>query len=342
MFVIPGTKTINVPGKPSIRGLHFRRFEGASDYPKMIAVIDACKEADHDERSEKVEDLKNQYTHLVNCDPFQDMLFVEVKDQVIAYARVAWFEEVSPKANVYFHFFFLVPAWRGKGIEEAILRWCEARLSQIASAHPKDREHLYSVEATEFQQDKIELFAGNGYKPVRYFTLMSRPLDEIPTAELPRGFEVRPVLPEQEYEIWRASVEAFRDHWGFSEPEEEEYQEWKGGRWYQPHLWQVAWDGDQVVGSVQNYIDAEENQEYHRQRGWTEGISVRRPWRGKGVAKALIVRSMHMHKALGMTEVALGVDTNNPNGALQLYEGLGYKAYKKMIVYRKPLNGKTS
>ena len=40
-----------------------------------------------------------------------------------------------------------------------------------------------------------------------------------------------------------------------------------------------------------------------------------------------------------MTEVALGVDTNNPNGALKLYESLGYKAYKTLIVYRKPMPG---
>ena len=46
---------------------------------------------------------------------------------------------------------------------------------------------------------------------------------------------------------------------------------------------------------------------------------------------------MQMHKALGMTEVALSVDTHNPTGALQLYQSLGYQAYKTMITYRKRL-----
>ncbi len=337
MFVLPVAKNLNVPGKPAIHGLRFRRFEGESDYPKMIAVINACKDTDRDERSESVADLHNQYAHLSNCDPYQDMLFAEIKNEVVGYARVSWFEEESPKARIYTHFFFLVPQWRSKGIEEAILRWIEARLAQIASAHPKNGDRWLSTEVTEFQPDKISLFAAHGYQPVRYFTLMSRPLDHIPVAELPQGINVRPVTPDQHDQIWQAGNEAFRDHWGFAEPADEEYAEWRNSRWFQPHLWQVAWDGDQVVGQVQNYIDTAENQEYHRQRGWTEGISVRRPWRGKGVAKALIVRSMHMHKALGMSEVALGVDTNNPNGAFHLYEGLGYRAYKKTIVYRKPL-----
>jgi GNAT superfamily N-acetyltransferase len=336
MFVLPINKTIQVPAKPSIKGLHFRRFEGQSDYPKMVAVIEACKIIDRDESSLKAEDLKNQYAHLVNCDPYQDMLFAEMDDKVIAYARVTWWEEEAPKQRIYFHFFHLMPEWRGKEIEESILRWSEKRLEQVAASHPKNGDRLLQSECTEFQPDKIALLTAHSYKPTRYFTLMSRPLDDIPVATLPEGIDVHPVTPDQHERVWQASTEAFRDHWGFAEPKEEEFTEWRNSRWFQPHLWQVAWDGDEIVGQVQNYIDSEENQEYQRQRGWTEGISVRRPWRGKGVAKALIVRSMHMHKALGMSEVALGVDTNNPNGALQLYEGLGYKAYKKMIVYRKP------
>jgi ribosomal protein S18 acetylase RimI-like enzyme len=47
---------------------------------------------------------------------------------------------------------------------------------------------------------------------------------------------------------------------------------------------------------------------------------------------------MHMHQAKGMTEVALGVDTNNPNGALQLYQSLGYMKEKTWITYRKSLD----
>ena len=339
MFVLPITKTINVQNKPNIPGLTFRRFEGESDYPKMIGIITACKDVDREERSETVEDLRNQYAHLHNCDPYTDMLFAEINDEPVAYARVGWFEEKDPVMRVYYHFFFLLPEWRGRGIEEAIARWAEKRLKKIAESHPKDVKRVFSVECSEHQQDKIALLAGLGYKPERYFVSMSRPLTGIPEAALPEGIEVRPVTPEQHDLLWQASNEAFRDHWGFSEPDDKDYAEWRNSRWFQPQLWQVAWDGDEVVGQVQNFIDTLENQDYKRQHGYTEGISVRRPWRGRGVAKALIVRSMHMHKALGMTEVALGVDTNNPNGALKLYESLGYKAYKTLIVYRKSMPG---
>jgi ribosomal protein S18 acetylase RimI-like enzyme len=88
---------------------------------------------------------------------------------------------------------------------------------------------------------------------------------------------------------------------------------------------------------VLNRFDEAENAEYSRKRGYTETICVRRPWRGRGLARALITRSLHLWKDMGMTEAAHGVDTQNATGALQLYESLGYKATKTFVTYRKAL-----
>jgi ribosomal protein S18 acetylase RimI-like enzyme len=86
-----------------------------------------------------------------------------------------------------------------------------------------------------------------------------------------------------------------------------------------------------------NYIDHNENDHKKHLRGYTESISVGRKWRGTGIAKALICRSMEMFKTLGMQEVALGVDALNLTGALQLYQGLGYVTHKTLVEYTKPL-----
>jgi GNAT superfamily N-acetyltransferase len=146
------------------------------------------------------------------------------------------------------------------------------------------------------------------------------------------------VQPEHIPQIWAAAKEAFRDHWGFCEDEwDRELEGWREAPTFMPHLWQVAWAGDEVAGQVQNFIDHAQNQEYGRLRGWTEGISVRRPWRRQGLAKALIARSFRLHKELGMTEAALGVDAQNPNGALQLYKSMGFQVVKRMTTYRKAM-----
>jgi ribosomal protein S18 acetylase RimI-like enzyme len=100
----------------------------------------------------------------------------------------------------------------------------------------------------------------------------------------------------------------------------------------------VGWAGDEVAGMVLNFIDPDYNAEFKRLRGWTDPICVRRPWRKQGLAKALIARSMRLLQEQSMTEAGLGVDAQNPNGALRLYESLGFRATKKFMTYEKPLD----
>jgi len=99
----------------------------------------------------------------------------------------------------------------------------------------------------------------------------------------------------------------------------------------------VGWDQDQVARMVLNYVNEEKNHEYQRKRGYTENISVRRPYRQQGLARYLLVSSIKMFQEMGMEETALGVFTQNQHQALSLYEGVGYKVNKKETVYRKPL-----
>jgi mycothiol synthase len=67
-------------------------------------------------------------------------------------------------------------------------------------------------------------------------------------------------------------------------------------------------------------------------------VSVRRAWRGRGVASALIVASLHALRERGMAIASLGVDGENLTGALRLYEQLGFRRHKTWISHRKPLS----
>ena len=101
-------------------------------------------------------------------------------------------------------------------------------------------------------------------------------------------------------------------------------------------MWQVAWDGDEVAGSVQNSIYPEENIQLGLEIGWVDHVSVRRRWRNRGLASALIVRSMVILRDRGMDWAALGVDSENPTGALGLYERFGFRVHQTWVKYRKP------
>ena len=100
----------------------------------------------------------------------------------------------------------------------------------------------------------------------------------------------------------------------------------------------MAWDTatNQVAGMVLGYILAEENEKNNRLRGYTENICVRRPYRKQGVASALIAENLRELKARGLTEAALGVDTENLTGALGVYEAMGFRPVKRFTAYRKP------
>jgi ribosomal protein S18 acetylase RimI-like enzyme len=160
----------------------------------------------------------------------------------------------------------------------------------------------------------------------------------LPEHPLPAGFELRAVTPDQHRAIFDADNEAFRDHWGHREQDDGDFR----ARFEHPEtatsLWCVAWDGDQVVGSVMNWIFAEENEQLGIKRGWLEHVSVRRAWRGRGVAKALCAASFAVLRDHGMEEAWLGVDASNPTGALQLYEGLGFQVVHRWQAFGRPLD----
>ncbi len=333
------TDTIVVPDAPELPGLSFRRFRGEMDYPAMSAVIAGSKDADGVEWTQSVEDVARTYRHLVNSDPDRDMVFVEMNGEVVGYSRV-WWQKEAAGTYLYMHFAHLLPQWRDADIRRAMLRHNERRLCEIAADHPPEAPHLFQASAAETEYHWTSLLTSEGYKGVRYGFEMVRPdLEQIPDLPLPEGLEVRPVQPDQWLIIREAAREAFRDHWGYSEDDWslEHFREWQEAPTFMPHLWQVAWDGDQVAGVVHNIIDEAENEEYGRKRGYTEGICVRRPWRRQGLAKALIARSFQVLRGQGMAEAALGVDADNPNGALQLYKSMGFQIVKRHTTCRKPL-----
>ena len=334
---ISSNSPILLPNAPSHLGLTFRHFRGEADFPHMAALISACKVADGVERSTNVEDIARTYRHLENCDPQTDMLFAEVDGQVIGYGRM-WWDDLLDGVRLFHPFGLLHPDWRGKGIGTAMWEAGEHRAMAIAADHPKETSKFLQSEPFDSEKDLVALLESRGYQPVRYETHMLRDLSEpLPEVPMPTGLEVRPVKPEHIRPIFEASNEAFRDHWGSRDESEEEYKSLLESPEFHPELWKVAWDGDQMASVVHNFVAEKENVEYQRKRGYTEGICTRRPWRKLGLARSLLVQSMKMFKEMGMTETALGVDSENLSGALRLYESVGYRKVKQQVIYRKPL-----
>lgn len=285
-----------------------------------------------------VEELDHNYAHLEHCDPDTDMLMVETSDgRLVGYTRTDWVQVVDGPRK-YAVFAKVDPDMRATGLPLALLRAGRQHGRAIASAHDVDCSKVFEGWVSEKEPDFVQAYEDLGFAAVTYGATMVRPhLEDIPDAALPDGLEIRPVEESHLRAIWEADKEAFRDHWGYSEPSEDDYRRFLEFPHRDESLWKVAWDRDGVAGQVRSFINADENAELGRRRGWTEFISTRRDWRKKGVARALICESLRELRNRGMTDAGLGVHTENPTGAFQLYESLGYVVTDRYITYRQPI-----
>jgi ribosomal protein S18 acetylase RimI-like enzyme len=168
---------------------------------------------------------------------------------------------------------------------------------------------------------------------------MTRSVDDpIPDIALPDGIDVRPVLERDLQRILAAQDEAFRDHWGHRDWTDADFQVLVSNPDFDPSLWRVAWEGDEIVSVIDTSIHPAENAAIGVNRAWLEHVSTRRAWRGRGIAKALIVSTLHELRQRGVEVAALGVDSSNPTGAFQLYEGLGFRVVGGLRVVARPFD----
>jgi mycothiol synthase len=319
---------------PAIPGLVLRPFDPARDYPGLVDLLREAHLEDHVDWLPTVDQLRTDHEHLLEFDPRRDILLAEVEGTLVAAATT----DVRTRDGVGTHQVegWVRPAFRRRGLGRALLAWTERRAADVARVDGRPPNRALTAWPDEDQTGAVALYEGAGYRIVRYGFMMVRDLAE-PIAELPlpAGLEVRPVRPEQHRAIWDADEEAFRDHWSPAERNDGDYRAWFAMPELDTTLWQVAWDGDQVAGSVMTCVFPAENAELGINRGWLEHISVRRPWRRRGLASALIARSLRILADRGLEQAALGVDAENPTGALSVYEAMGFRRHRTGVSYRK-------
>ncbi len=311
----------------------------AGDLPEFVRVSNAANEADGiDERSSEA-GLANWLLHPRDgFIPADDIVVAEVDGRMVAYGWVDWVMTTDGRRE-YRTRGHVDPAWRRRGLGSAILAHNEARLRQIAMGHPDDLPRVLGAFASEHRLGGIALITGAGYRPVRYFFDMLRPhLDDVDLPPMPDGLELRPVADREGFRrIFDADAEAFMDHWGGFDASDAAFNRWLSDPYFDPSLFVIAWDGDEIAGVVINAIDADENKMLDRSRGVLDSVFVRRPWRRRGLAAALVARSLILLRERGMTSAWLGVDAENPTGALGVYERAGFVVHMRSTAFHKPL-----
>ncbi len=310
-----------------------------SDVTEFVRVSNAANVTDGiDERSSQAGLANWLLTQRANFNPTDDLVVATVGERVVGYGWVDWVETTDGKRE-YRTRGHVDPAWRRRGVGSAILAHDEARMLQIAAGHPDDRPRVFGAYSPERRRGAVALLTGAGYRPVRYFFDMLRPtLDDVEVPPLPDGMAIRPVTDRAGIrQLFDADTEAFMDHWGGFDASEATFNQWMQDPNFDPSLFVIAWDGDEIAGAVINSIDAEENEALDRRRGLLGSVFVRRPWRRRGLAAALVGRSLALLRERDMTSAWLGVDADNPNGALGVYERAGFEVHMRSTAYHKPM-----
>ena len=320
-------------------GIVLRPFDPDHDFPAAAELIVDAHRHDGIDWLPTPEVLEHETRHAPNHRPTIDAQVAIRDGRLVGLIRTDW--RIRGEKVVHHLDVWVLPAERHRGIGGALVAWGEAHEAARVVAGdggPRDVPHEIGGWGDQEVPGHAQLAGRRGYRVVRYGMDMLRPVnDPIPDAPLPPGLEVRPVRTEDHRTIWAADTEAFRDHWEASERTEQDFQWWFTRPSLDTTLWQVAWDGTEVAGSILTSLDPEENAKLGISRAWLDHISVRRPWRRQGVAASLIASTLRLLQARGIDEAALGVDTENPSGAVRLYERMGFRRHRTGISYRKDL-----
>ena len=338
--MVESASTVEVPGAPAIPGLRFTTFRWDADVGRFTELMTATEVADETFEIMTEPAVANYLANLADFEATRDLLLAKVDGRLVGAAqrlRVPRDDALTFELLGWVH-----PDWRRRGLGRAMLRYGEARQRERAALEPRSpdgRPPVLSAWSLDSTVGNVALLESEGYRPVRWFFEMGRRLDEpIPDVLLPPGIELRPIRDEAAARVvLAADEEAFRDHWGARDLTEADVRRMLGDPDNDLSLWQVAWAGDDVVGSVIPQIYPSDNEAAGVRRGWLDRVSVRRSWRRQGIGRALIASSLAELRRRGMNAASLGVDSGNSTGALGLYEGLGFRPEKRSAAYRKAI-----
>jgi mycothiol synthase len=217
------------------------------------------------------------------------------------------------------------PRAKGSGLGTQLVDRSEARLSERGVA----RAHQLTLSA---DTAAAALFEARGYREVRRFHEMAIELMEPPAAPvLPAGLALEIFHETYAHAFHAALEESFRDHWEHhARPFEEWWERRRSDPDFDASLWFLVRDGAEIAAVVRN--DPNRNG-----GGMVSAIGVRRPWRGRGLGRALLLHTFGEFYRRGVTRVSLGVDSESPTGATKLYESVGMEVELEQTFFERAL-----
>lgn len=228
------------------------------------------------------------------------------------------------------------PDWRRRGVGSALMSWQVARARQLLAATGLAVPGRIATYVDNHLTDKSALVRRLGFEPRRFSTDLRRDLSlPIPEVALRHGLRLVRWSPDLDEQVRLAHNEAFADRWG-SEPHTPE--SWSEVRAGLAEDWSfVVVDHSTDRSPVAGYLLSGRYEQDWESLGYREGyvdlLGVRREWRGRRVATALLTTAMRAYRDAGMQFAALGVDADTPSGSFGIFAALGFEPARGSAMY---------
>lgn len=307
------------------------------DAEGIVNLLNACAIAETGAPEHTVEELRSDWQRPNFNLETSVRVAVTPDDKMVGFANVG---DTSPLPVRAFVWVRAHPDYLNKGIEDQLMDWAEERSKQVIDRAPEGARVVIHSESVNTYEPGIRMLKNRGMAYVRSFYDMKIDLEnEPPQPQWPEGITVRKAnYPQENRAIFQARQEAFKDHWGFVEqPIEEAFKQWQhfveNDHNFDPTLWFMAMDGDQIAGISLCWPQAV----FDPDMGWVGMLAVLRPWRRKGLALALLQHSFGEFWRRGKRKVGLGVDASNLTGAMRLYTKAGMSPSCQFDLYEKEI-----
>jgi ribosomal protein S18 acetylase RimI-like enzyme len=309
-----------------------------ADAPAAYSLLRDCRSAD----GEPVETTFDEFVHSTFALPTADV----PRDSVGAFTASgelvgfgwAFGREAATRGARMWLLGGVRPDHRRRGIGTGIVRAGIERARDAFTALPRSLPRTVDVEAYSWQADRLALLRAEGFEHVRSFLVMHRPIDApVDVAPLAGGLVARNWEAALDEPARAAHNDAFRDHWG-SEPVGME--RWRHlGAEAPGFLADCSSIAVTTAGEVAGYVlcSAPPGMQREQRTAWIGTVGVRRDARGRGVATALLSRSIAAMRAAGFERVGLDVDADNPTGAVRVYERLGFRETRRQLIFSRPV-----
>lgn len=217
-----------------------------------------------------------------------------------------------------------------RGLEREPLR---ALLNAVeARATEKKRDAGLFAFTSEPDHVVRSLYEQMGYRVIRHSYRMEISLDGgPPEPQWPDGFAVRTMRTGEEERVYEAYLTSFADTWMFAPERFDVWSHWfLKDPAFDPSLWFLADADDELAG-----IALARESENEPGLGWVRVLGVVPKFRQRGLAQALLRQTFVECASRGLQRVGLGVDAENPTGAVRVYERAGMHVARTNLIFEK-------